>query len=691
MRAVAARRVVALAVLLGAWVPALASIVVAWAFDLPLEPVPGAFLSVSPPGVQSRFDDIGVTVALIYGALSAVLIARRPHPVAVITAVHAVGSGVAALGVQWGLLGEQVPDLPFWGLLLHAAGWGYVPGTLGTTIIPLLLLPRPRSTAHRILIGTGIALAVVAFAPALTRQAPDGPPNPFAIPLPAWQEAAVPLYNGAATAAVVLSVVVAVLLAVRWATTPPEDRRRLGWLVVGHGFLTLSYGALVLPAGVAVPTWVWDFGMIAPVVGQIFYPSAVLVLVLGPRLRGVDTAVSRVLAWSILTVVAVAGYLILDGALAALLPWSREAIGVAAAALVAVALIPAHDPLQRRVDALVWDDQNDPEGLIRRLGERLGELESGAEGLAVLAAALRSASRLGGVGIRSLAPGGPSASAGMLVGDRIGFDLVAAAEPVGRLEVAARRGESVSARTRRQLAELAPLVAAILRLAQAGETLERARDSVLAVRHGERRAMRRDLHDGIGPALAGIGFGLAAVDRMLDSDPGEARLLLRRLADDLRSRVREVDSLVRAAREDTAVVDLAADLGELASDFSAAGARVEVGELEADAVAPSLRRTVYLVAAEAVHNAVRHAGADRIDITLRRRGDEVELVVSDDGRGLPGVPTPGIGLVTMRERAAEIGARLDLDASAGGGLAVRLRLAPTPSPATAPTPSEVLP
>lgn len=668
------RRAIAAAVLAGSWAPALASIVVAWVFDLPREPVPGSFLSASPLVVQSRFDDIGVTVALIYGALSAALLVRRPHPVAVITAVHAVGSGVAALGVQWGLLGQRVDDLPGWGLLLHAAGWGYVPGTVLTTIIPLLVLRRPRPRGARLLIATGAVLAAVAFVAALTHQAADAPANPLAIPVPGYQALLAPAYNGAATVAVGLSVVVAGMLAVRWAGAPPEGRRRLGWLVVGHAFLTLSYGALVLPAEIPVPAWVWDFGMIAPVVGQIFYPSAVLVLVLGPRVRGIGVTVSRVLVWSILTVVAVSAFLVLGGALAVLLPWPAETVGVIAASVVAVALIPAHDPLRRRVDGLVWADGGDSEELLRRIGERIGELESGGQGIAALAEALRAALGLGSVEIRSVDPDGLHAVAGRERGEVGEVELRVGGETVGGMRVSAGPAPTLARRSLRRLAELGPLVAVALRLAQASATLERARDSVLAVRDGERRALRRELHDGIGPALAGIGFGLAAVDRLLETDPDAARELLARLDDDLRSRLREVDSLVRATREDEVEIDLAADLAELAQDFSTAGPAVRVTAADADAVPAGIRRGFYLIAAEALHNAVRHSGARQIDVGVRRERDGVVLSIVDDGRGLTPSAGPGVGLATMRERAAELGARFDLDPRPGGGVAVRVRV-----------------
>ena len=95
------RTVAALAVLVPAWGLACASIALAWIFQLPAAPVAGMFLSPAPPQAQARFDDIGVAVAFVYAPLAAVLLLRRPQPVAVLLGAHAVGSGLAAFGVQY--------------------------------------------------------------------------------------------------------------------------------------------------------------------------------------------------------------------------------------------------------------------------------------------------------------------------------------------------------------------------------------------------------------------------------------------------------------------------------------------------------------------------------------------------------------------------------------------------------------
>ena len=681
MRPSRPRLVLAVSVLVGAWAPALASVALAWTFALPELPVPGAFLAASPPIIQSRFDDIGVTVALIYGPLAAALIATRRHPVTIILVVHAVGSALAAFGVQWGLLAQEVVGLPAVGLLLHAAGWGYLPGTIATTIVPLLVMPGRPSPRDRALIALGIALAAAGTLVGVVHQAPGAPANPFAIPGDDLQAALPGAYAAIVTGAIALSLVVSVLTLGRWRRSTGVVRGRLGWLATGHLFLTLSYGALILPSGVAVPELVWDFGMLAPVLGQIFYPSAVLVLVLGPRLRAIGVAVTGILTATILAIAAAAGYAMLAH-LGGLTGMREPAVGIAAALIVAVALVPARDRLQRGVERLVWGGEGDPAQLARRLGERVGELESGGAGLTQVAEALRVATRLGGVAIRASAPGGPHAVSGRVTEPITRVPLQAGGSLVGVLEVTDPDGRRLSRSTRRDLAGLAPVLAVVLRLVEANAELAVARDEVSAARHAERRVLRRELHDGVGPALAGIGFGLAAVDRRLDDDPLSARRLTRRLADDLTSRVRDVRALVRAIGADDGAHDLSADLRELARDFGdGAGLAMDVQLDDADLVPVDARRALSLVASEAVHNAVRHAAARRVLLAVRRTGDGVMLEVTDDGRGFdPRVRVDGIGLATMRERVAALGGRLHFDTAPGRGTSILVSLPLPPDP-----------
>lgn len=666
-RRVAVRRILAVGVLVTSWGLALASIVIAWVFQLPELPVAGAFLSASPPLVQSRFDEIGVVVALIYGLLSAVLLLRRPHPVVVVLAVHAVGSGIAAFGVQWGLLGERVPDLPLWGLLAHAAGWGYIPGTVGTVIVPVILLRKPLGAAGRTVVTVVVALAAVSWLAAVVHQAPldpvtGGPINPFAIP-DATTQAILPwIYGVAVVLAVLISVGVAVWVVMQWRQATADRRARVGWLTVGHAFLTLSYAALVVPADPEIPALLWDFGMIAPVIGQIFYPSAVLVLVLGTRLRGIDLAVTRVLLWTILTVAAITAYLIVSELLTAVTSLDPVAIGILSAAIVAIPLQAARRGIELGIDRLVYGPDGDPARLLGRLGERVGEFDSGAEGLVALAAALRSALGAAAVEIVPDRTGAAPIGVGRVGEDAVAVELRAAGARLGEIRVHPWPGERLSGSVLQNLEELAGVVAIALRLALASARLGAARDLLVAARQDERRTLRRELHDGIGPSLAGVGFGLAAVDNLRASDPAAAGALASRLADDLREQLGEVRRVARSVRTDRAVFELSVELAELAADFAGSGVEVSVDAPAAWRVPVAAVRPLYLVAAEAVHNAVRHARATLVEIELREDGEGfVALGVRDDGRGFdPDGVAAGVGLTTMREHAIEAGGDLDL-------------------------------
>jgi two-component system sensor histidine kinase UhpB len=93
-------------------------------------------------------------------------------------------------------------------------------------------------------------------------------------------------------------------------------------------------------------------------------------------------------------------------------------------------------------------------------------------------------------------------------------------------------------------------------------------------------------------------------------------------------------------------------------------------------LSPDLELVIYRIAQEAVTNSVRHAGASRVEVVLRRASGGVRLEVRDDGVGLRGAGGPGGGLRGMRERAVMIGAELDVRSRPGGGVEVCLEIPP---------------
>jgi len=664
-----ARRIAAILVWSSSWALAGAAAALRWFAELPAASLPGVFLSAAPATMQASFDEIGITVALVYGPVSALILARRPHPVGVLLAIHAIGSGLAAFGVQWGLLGAQESGLPFWGLLAFAAGWGFVPGTFMTAAVPLLVTSgRVPRWQLGIVVATAVIAAVAWFA-SLTQQSVPEPVNPLAIDLAGYQDALPVVYTMLSYAAVGISIVTSAVLMLRWAGATGRERTGLAWLTIGHVFLTISYAALVMPDGMEPPDWVVEFGLVAPVVGQVLYPAAILVVVLGQRLWGVELLVSRIILWALLSIGGVAVYLVLVLAVPNLTP-GVEGLWIVAPIAIALAVQPMRRWLQRRIDRLVYGDGADPAAVIARLGDRIGELEPGAGGLRDLADALRRVLRLGAVEIRA-----SSERLRVRSGDALGAAVVVPLEAgeshIGQLVVHAPIGERLDRRTLAVIDEVAGLVAAAVALAESNLVLEGARDDLVALRAEERRVLRRELHDGLGPALAGIGFGLAAVENLVASRPADAEALLEELSVDLARRVRGVRAL---ANEVTPSPfdgsSLGEAVGELAARFESHDLAVVSRVDDLGTLPEVVQHAGYFIAAEALTNAVRHAAASRIEVDILVVDGTVVVSVADDGCGLPAGRPPGVGLSSMRERAQLVGGSLELTAPVGGGTVV---------------------
>ncbi len=342
----------------------------------------------------------------------------------------------------------------------------------------------------------------------------------------------------------------------------------------------------------------------------------------------------------------------------------------------ALTVLPLRGWLQRRIDHLVYGDGADPAHLMARLGGRIGELPPGPEGLQSLAHTLRTVLRLGWVRIEA---DGIDVSSGRHR-DTAALALALPGGDAGALHAQPLPGQGLDRRTRTVLRDVAGLVATVVRLAQSYAVLDAARASLAARRAEERRAVRRELHDGLGPALAGIGFGLAAVENLAGS-PERASALLRELADDVRARAGDVRALADAVSAPRAgeTADLVGALHRLTRRFDSPQLRVTASLPPALALPGEHAEALYFIAAEAVSNAVRHSGAGAVNIRLRGTADGVELHVADDGVGIPPHAPTGVGMSSMRERARGVGGSLTISTDPAG-TTVLARVAGSPPP-----------
>lgn len=196
----------------------------------------------------------------------------------------------------------------------------------------------------------------------------------------------------------------------------------------------------------------------------------------------------------------------------------------------------------------------------------------------------------------------------------------------------------------------------------------------MAAREEERRRLRRDLHDGLGPALAGVALGLDGLRRRL----GDDRSLTHRaeqLRGQLRDAVGEVRHIVEGLRPLS--LDELGLAGAVERLVSTDGDRPRIS-VDFDGPIPALPAAVevaaYRIVAEAVTNALRHAAADAVVVRLRIHDSDLDITVSDDGRGFGTESVSGVGLQSMHERAAEVGGDLQLRSTTDGGTSVVARL-----------------
>lgn len=191
-------------------------------------------------------------------------------------------------------------------------------------------------------------------------------------------------------------------------------------------------------------------------------------------------------------------------------------------------------------------------------------------------------------------------------------------------------------------------------------------------REGERRRIAAELHDQIGQTLTATAL---QVGRLLDRTPTELRDETIALRQTILATVDDVRALARQLRPEALdALGLVPALASLAERLSQqTGLRFERSlDRDLPPIGPDAELVVYRVAQEAMTNAIRHAAATTIWISLRAQDGGVTLEVRDDGGGMTDSSGDGTGLRTMRERALTIGAQLAIHGGDGEGTSVRL-------------------
>ncbi len=406
--------------------------------------------------------------------------------------------------------------------------------------------------------------------------------------------------------------------------------------------------------------------------------SAVLVRY---RLWDMDRVINRTLVFGALTAGVAGLYGLVVGA-ANLLFFRRQdnwLVSLLAVGIIAVLFQPLRERLQRGVNRLMYGERDDPYAVLSRLSRRLEATLAPDAVLSTVVETIAQALKLPYVAmaLKQDDEFAVAAVSGRPVGGELfRLPLVYQGETVGELHLAPRgRGEVFTPADRRLLEDLARQAEVAVHAVRLTTDLQRARERLVTAREEERRRLRRDLHDGLGPQLASQTLVLDAVGRLLERDPRAAAALLQDLRAQSQSSIAGIRRLVYNLRP-PALDDLGliAALRELAEQCAHAETRIAIDAPDALPPLPAaVEVACYRIVQEALTNMVRHARARACTVRLEV-ADALSVEVADDGRGLPADLRPGVGLRSMRERAEELGGSCVVEPAPGGGTRVRALL-----------------
>lgn len=476
-------------------------------------------------------------------------------------------------------------------------------------------------------------------------------------------------------------VLTAVLLVQYRRTVDPQARTRMRWVL--YAFLACTAFYLVLGQlpnlviGHPAVSLDWDPILFLP------FPLALGAAVLRYSLFDIEVIVRRSLVYVTVTAAGAVTYVLLVLLVDRLTAGRHSLLTAVLAGVIVLRLQPLLAAARRRLSRMVFGSRDDPGEVLSRVADTVGGSSDPAGVLPALAEVVAGVLRLTYVGIRLRLPDGSveltehgePADAPVTV-----FPLCHQDERIGDLTLSAgRHREPLGPSDQRLIDPLVAQVAVAAHNVLLHRQLHRSLERVVSVREEERRRLRRDIHDGLGPSLAAGALRLEAAQTLVVKAPDQAQTVIeevialqRRVIDDMRALV---DGLRPPVLDQLGLVAaIRQQLESLGPAVQGTSPMVVLTSPHRVALPAAVEVAAYRIVSEALTNACHHARATRIDIRLSLHLGRVVIEVEDDGVGLHRSVRTGMGLLSIRERAEEIGGTSRMATTAAGGTLVRAEL-----------------
>lgn len=475
------------------------------------------------------------------------------------------------------------------------------------------------------------------------------------------------------------------------------ERQQIKWGAFGVALYLLIFGLTSVPYVLIAGTTTGAADTIWTPLGDILWwlfmgilPFTLAVAVMRYRLWDVDILINRTLVYGALTAGIVAVYILLVGTLSAFSQTSGSIlISLLATGMIAFLFQPLRERLQRGVNRLMYGERDEPHALIARLGQHLETTIAPDTMLDTLVRTTAQALKLPYVAVETDRSGSPeiAASYGQPSPNARRIPLAYQADTVSNLLVAPRGpNEPLSAADLNLLRMIAQQAGMAFYAVQLTADLQHSRARLVTAREEERRRIRRDLHDGLGPALAAQILKVGIARAMLAQNPTAADAMLVELESDVEKSLADIRRLVYALRPPE--LDQLGLLGAIRETLVRYGTEREAQstedngnhlniQLDLPQQLPPLPAAVevaaYRIVQEALTNVVRHSRAQTCFVKVQLNGN-LQITVSDDGQGPRADSKHGVGLASMRERATELGGTCSIEPGPDGGTRVQVEL-----------------
>ncbi|GHO57917.1 histidine kinase [Ktedonobacter robiniae] len=472
--------------------------------------------------------------------------------------------------------------------------------------------------------------------------------------------------------------------------SPSKERQQTKWVVFGFVaaillFILSRFLFFVLPPALQrsqVAATLLGGGSVY--LALMLIPIFLGIAILRDQLFDIDLIINRTLVYGTLTACVVGFYVLVVGYLGALFRTSGNLlIELLATGLIAVLFQPLRNWLQRSVNRLLYGLRDEPYVVLARLGQRLETTLDTDAVLPTIVSTIKEALKLSyaAIEVKEGSVAMLVASAGSLSArEALRLPLVYQSEPVGTLLVAPRGGDdTLTPADVRLLDDLAHQIGIAIHtvrltsdLQALTRDLQRSREHLVTAREEERRRLRRDLHDGLGPLLSAVMLKAGLVRTLYQRDPATTDALLNQLEAEIELVITDIRRLVYNLRPPAldelglsgAIREYAARLG---GEAQALKVMVEIPTLPL--LPAAVEVAAYRIVQEAVTNVIRHACARTCQVRLLA-DETLRIEVQDDGTGFEDTHTTGVGLLSMRERAEELGGSFTLEKARPCGTAI---------------------